>query len=63
MTKHNVKGNIEELERNVETYIGTFEILGNDIFKVYDRIRKAFERRHEGFTIAYDCESGYARVC
>ena len=63
MTKHNVNGHIEELERNGETYIGTLEILGVDIFKVADRIRKSFEKKHEGFTIAYNCETGYAWVC
>ena len=63
MTKHNVKAHIEELERNGETYIGTFEILGMDIFEVADRIRKDFEKKHEGFTTAYNCESGYVWVC
>ena len=61
ITKKQVNMIVEEIEKFGECFIGTMEVQGAEhIFKLYTKVGRAYEEKHQGFTIAYDKETGIA---
>lgn len=61
ITKKQVNMIVDEIERFGECYIGRMEIFGAEyMYKLYTRVGRAYEEKHQGFTIAYDKDTGYA---
>ena len=52
-----MKDIIAEIENFGQCFIGTSEVQGLKVFKRYNRIRKAWEQKHNS-TLAYDAETG-----
>lgn len=61
ITKKQVNMIVEEIEKFGECFIGTMEVHGAEhIFKLYTRVGRVYEKKHQGMTIAYDKETGIA---
>lgn len=57
MTKE-VEMIINDIEEFGECYIGSFEIQGMAVVKRYNKVRKAFEKKHPNNTLAFNIETG-----
>ena len=53
-----IKEIVNEIENFGECFIGTAEVQGPKVFKRYETVRRAYEKKHPGATLAYDSETG-----
>ena len=60
MKKEMIADIVNEIENFGECFIGTVEVQGLVVFKRFEKVRKAYEKANEGYTLAYDSKTGMA---
>lgn len=51
---------IDEMVERGETFLGTYEVQGEKVLRLYKKVSKEVEKRYEGMIVCWDAETGMA---